>query len=141
IPAGLRAQFHRLDGFLGKASPLVAGRVLGACLTVVVPMVLARRLTRDDFGTYKQFFLVFLTVCLIGQLGLTQSLFYFVPRDAESRGRYLGQTLIGLVAVGLLAGATIALTPWFGPFRVPLAVYCAAGLIAALLDTALTSLG
>src|SRR2546423_10608 len=51
----LKALFVRA---LGASSPLVAGRLVSAALTFGLPLVLARLLAPDEFGTYKQFFLI-----------------------------------------------------------------------------------
>ena len=68
--ARLQALFRRV---LGAGSPLVIGRLISAALTFGLPLVLARLLTPEQFGTYKQFFLIAATVQLTCQLGLTQS--------------------------------------------------------------------
>jgi O-antigen/teichoic acid export membrane protein len=137
----LRLLLGRLDGLLGQASPLVAGRVLAAALTFAVPLVLTRTLSRAAFGTYKQFFLIVSTVSLIGQLGLTQSLYYFLPRGGRERGAYVTQALAALAAVGLVFACGIGLLPWFGPFRWPLAVFAACMLATSPLEATLTSEG
>src|SRR5438094_628169 len=70
----------------GRSGPLVLSRVASAALTFGLPLVLVRVLDPHSFGTYKQFFLVAQTLLLVGQLGLTQSLYYFLPRGAAQRG-------------------------------------------------------
>src|SRR5262249_13543584 len=65
---------------LGQSSPLVLARLASAALTFGLPLALVRLLDPEAFGRYKQFFLAAQTVLLVGQLGLTQSLYYFLPR-------------------------------------------------------------
>src|SRR5438552_3100965 len=84
---------RKLDARFGRASPLIIGRLLSAALTFAVPLVLSRHLSQHEFGVYKQFFLVGLTVVLVGQLGLSQSLYYFLPRGGEKRGAYVIQCI------------------------------------------------
>src|SRR3954462_5860132 len=86
------------------ASPLVAGRVASMALPFALPLALARLLDAAAFGTYKQLFLVAQTVLLTCQFGLTQSLYYFLPREKEGRGAYVGQVLLSLCGIGAAAG-------------------------------------
>ena len=66
-------------------------------------MVLARQLDPAAYGTYKQFFLVAVTVFLAGQSGLAASLYCFVPRAECDAGRYAIQALACLFVLGGLA--------------------------------------
>jgi O-antigen/teichoic acid export membrane protein len=96
----------RQRSLMRLATPLMVGRGISAILTFAIPIVLARQLATREFGTYKQFFLLAGTVYLIGQAGLTASLYYFMPRhEGEDRGRYLVQTLLGLFLLGAAAAA------------------------------------
>jgi O-antigen/teichoic acid export membrane protein len=135
----------------GAGSPLVAGRLVSAAVTFMLPLVLARLLTPQSFGTYKQFFLIAATLQLIGQLGLTQSLYYFLPRGGRDRGAYLAQAFSSLALLGLLFGsalywATPQLGRWLGDgtlasLRVPLSLFAGLMLTAAPLEGALLSDG
>jgi O-antigen/teichoic acid export membrane protein len=90
---------------LRQAAPLMMGRGASAVITLAIPMVLARLLRPAEFGLYKQAFLVTGTATLLLQMGLAQSLYYFLPR-ARARGerlRYL-QSTVALLAVLAVAG-------------------------------------
>ena len=54
--------------------------------------MLARVLPLAEYGTYKQLFLVALTLSSVLPFGVGQSLYYFIPRTADRR-IYFGQTL------------------------------------------------
>jgi O-antigen/teichoic acid export membrane protein len=146
--ARLQALFVRV---LGAGSPLVIGRLVSAALTFGLPLVLARLLTPDEFGTYKQFFLIASTLQLTGQLGLTQSLLYFMPRGGKERGAYISQTFLSLAGLGVVFGiglwfATPLLGRWLGDgtlasLRTPLVLYGALMLCAAALESAIVSEG
>jgi O-antigen/teichoic acid export membrane protein len=136
-----RVLLGRLDRALSGASPLVVGRLVAAALTFAVPLVLARHLSREQFGTYKQFFLVAMTLTLTGQMGLTQSLYYFLPRGGPDRGAFVTQSIMGLCAVGALAALLVLVLPFAGPHRVPLALFSAAALATTPLEATLTSQG
>ena len=136
---------------LGAGSPLVAGRLVSAALTFALPLVLARLLTPEAFGTYKQFFLIASTLQLTGQLGLTQSLYYFLPRGGSERGAYVSQTFFSLAALGAFFGVLL----WFGApvvgrwlgdgelaaLRTPLALFGGFMLGAAALEGSIMSEG
>jgi O-antigen/teichoic acid export membrane protein len=136
---------------LGKSGPLVGGRLLSAALTFALPLVLARLLTPQAFGTYKQFFLVAVTLQLTGQLGLTQSLYYFMPRGGQERGAYVAQTMGSLAILGALFGtglyfAAPLLGHWLGDgaladLRLPLALFGGMQLAASALESVVTSEG
>jgi O-antigen/teichoic acid export membrane protein len=95
------------DSILTRARPLLAARLAGAALALTVPMVLARVLLPASYGTFKQAWLVSQTLILILPMGLTQSLYYFVPREPRDRDRYVAQTVWAHVALGGLAAALI----------------------------------
>jgi O-antigen/teichoic acid export membrane protein len=138
-------------GVLGASSPLVAGRLVSAALTFALPLVLARLLTPDAFGTYKQFFLITSTLLATGQLGLTQSLFYFLPRGGRERGAYVAQTIAALTLLGAGFGLLLYLLApligrWLGDgtlatLRGPLALFGGLMLAAAPIEGGLTSEG
>src|SRR5207302_298443 len=94
----------------GNASPLVLARLASAALTFSLPLVLVRLLDPAVFGAYKQFFLVGQTVLLLGQIGLGQSLFYFLPRGRAERGAYVAHAPIARAAALVALGRCAALT-------------------------------
>ena len=87
--------------FLRRAGPLVLARFASAVVTTVVPLVLARAMPIEEYGTYKQLFLVAVTLTAILPLGIPQSLYYFLPRDPRGRP-YVGHALFYLLGAGLL---------------------------------------
>lgn len=95
------------DSILTRARPLLAARLVGAAVTLAVPMVLARVLLPASYGTFKQAWLVSQTLVLVLPMGLTQSLYYFVPREPAERDRFVAQTLLAHVLLGALAAALL----------------------------------
>ncbi|QQR47488.1 oligosaccharide flippase family protein [Myxococcus xanthus] len=136
--------------FLGRAGPLVLARLFTAGLTLSIPLVLARVLNLDDYGTYYQLFLIATTLYYVLPFGVVQSLYYFLPR-ADAKRPFLGQTLLFMSAMGLVgAGAVWALlgyvAGWFSnpalaEYRLPLAAYTAFLLGSFPLEVSLTSQG
>src|SRR6476469_3159069 len=93
------------SNFLGKAGPLVVARFISAILTVSIPLVLARQLPLQDYGSYKQLFLLFQTLFMLLPFGISQSLYFFVPRSPDNARAYFGQSMVWLFAMGLAACA------------------------------------
>ncbi len=122
FPFSLRALGKKGSfSLVSRASPLVAARIVAATLGMIVPLLLARSFLPEEYGTYKQLLLISQTLFYILPCGMTQSLFYFLPRDTKSTA-YLTQTLLFLVAVGIVGalGLNLAgnsLGEWFNnPF-------------------------
>jgi O-antigen/teichoic acid export membrane protein len=140
-----------LTKVFGRSGPLVLSRTTSFAVGLGLPLLLVRLLEPAQYGAYKQFFLVGLTVLMVGQIGMTQSLFYFVPRGGPRRGVYVAQTLIVLAGLGLVLGAGLwGLAPWLGAWlgspelgslRLPLAIYGGGMLAAAPLEGSLISDG
>jgi O-antigen/teichoic acid export membrane protein len=134
---------------LGRARPLIAARLASACITLVIPLVLARMMLQAEYGTYKLLFLVSMTAAAILPCGVAQSLYFFVPRAHEPRV-YLGQTLAFMLVTGLLGGVVLALgggwlssalsTPALAEHRYELAAYVALLVAASPLEVSITTL-
>lgn len=103
-----------LDSLSRSAILLIAGRSIGFAASFAIPVVLARVFEPAEFGTYKQLFLVFATLYGIAQLGMAESLYYFVPRKAEDAGRYVCNALLTLA----MAGAACMALLWTARHRV-----------------------
>ncbi|WP_395834046.1 lipopolysaccharide biosynthesis protein [Cystobacter fuscus] len=136
--------------FMGKAGPLVLARLFTAGLTLSIPLVLARVLSLEEYGTYYQLFLIATTLYYVLPFGVVQSLYYFLPR-AEEKRPWLGQTLLfmsgaGAVAAALVWGLLGLVANHFGnpallEHRATLALYTAFLLGSFPLEISLTSQG
>jgi O-antigen/teichoic acid export membrane protein len=106
------------EGALSRpAFLLVAGRTAGFVVSFVIPVVLARLFSRADFGTYKQLFLIYATFYGLAQVGMAESLYYFIPRQPGAAGRHVTNALatLALAAVGcaaLLYAARTGIAAW-----------------------------
>ena len=88
---------------------LMSGRTLAFAATFFIPVVLARIFDPALFGTYKQLFLIYSTVFLIAQLGMSSSLYYFLPQATHQAGRYVANSVLFLGTAGLVCfGVLIA---------------------------------
>src|SRR5689334_17456803 len=90
------------DHITGPAFLLVVGRTAGLIATFVIGPLLIRRLTLEEFASYKTFFLVYATCFGLAQLGMAESLYYFVPRAPQRAGRYGANAALTLIAAGCL---------------------------------------
>ena len=85
----------------------MAGRALASCATLLIPLTLARVFDQTEYGTYKQLFLVFATLYSVALVGLSDSLYYFIPRDPQKGGRYVANAMAGLAVVGVACLAAL----------------------------------
>ncbi|MFL5292185.1 MAG: lipopolysaccharide biosynthesis protein [Myxococcales bacterium] len=133
----------------GRSGSLVLSRILSAIITFGLPLALVRIVDPTGYGTYKQFFLIANTALLIGPMGMTQSLFYFLPREKSGAGSYAAQSFVALFAIGLCGGAALFFgapllahfleSPGLLEARGSLALYAGAMLAATPLEPTLTS--
>lgn len=106
--AGMRPEESRppgiarsMDTSFKPAFLLMSGRVLGFAASFCIPIVFVRIFTQSEFGTYKQLFLIYATLYSIAQVGMAESLFYFLPLAPEKGGRYSVNSLLALAVAGL----------------------------------------
>jgi O-antigen/teichoic acid export membrane protein len=107
------------DSTFRSALRLLGGRTLGFAAAFFIPVVLARSLDQTEFGTYKQIFLVAGTLYGLGQLGMAESLLYFMPQRPRSGARFATNALLALIGGGLaclllLATAGEEIARWLG---------------------------
>src|SRR5213594_1901894 len=94
-------------GILGQAGPLMLGRAGAAVVGFALPLILTRLLPQAQFGTYKQIWLVVTTAYFMLQLGLAQSLYYFVPRKDGRARVWLTQASLSLLTLGGVCAVTL----------------------------------
>jgi O-antigen/teichoic acid export membrane protein len=80
---------------------LTAGRLVGVAVGFIIPVVLIRIFDQAEFGTYKQLFLIAATLWGVAQLGMAESLYYFLPQHPRAAGRYGANSLVALGVGGL----------------------------------------
>jgi O-antigen/teichoic acid export membrane protein len=98
---------------------LTSGRGLAFVASFSIPVVLARSLGTAEFGTYKQLFLIYTTVYLMAQLGMAESLFYFVPHDPRRAGTFVANSTLvlavgGAASAGVILAASGPIARWLG---------------------------
>ena len=141
----------RAKGILGQAGPLMLGRGGATVLSFALPLILTRLLPQTEFGTYKQIWLVVTTAYFMLQLGLAQSLYYFLPRKDGQQRAWLTQasfsllTLGTICAVGLFALRFVIARQFANPalaeFGLPMALMTMLMIAASPLEISLTAEG
>jgi O-antigen/teichoic acid export membrane protein len=93
------------------ALTLMSGRIAAFAITFVTPVILVRVFTQSEFGTYKQLLLMTYTLFFIAQCGLAESLFYFLPKNPDSAGRYALNSLVMLFISGIACTVGLLVNP------------------------------
>ncbi len=94
---------------------LMSGRAAAFAVTFFIPVVLSRIFPPAEFGTYKQIFLIVYSFYGIGQIGMAECLYYFLPTHPEHAGRFVANSVAMLTLTGL--GCLIVLS--FGGHLIP----------------------
>lgn len=101
------------ESLTSKAAWFMAARGLSFALSFGLPLILVRRLDQNQFGLYKQVFLLTLTAINVLPLGVEMSAFYFLPRlrEPKERGRVVLNILIFYILMTGAAAVTLCLAP------------------------------
>ena len=89
------------------ALTIMAGRTFGYAVLFFLPLILVRMFGQEEFGTYKQLFLLYATIINLAQVGMSESLFYFLPGAGEYGGRYVCNSIVVLGGIGLLGAVLL----------------------------------
>src|SRR5437868_6471646 len=89
----------------------MSGRIAAFAITFMTPVLLVRVFSQSEFGTYKQFMLITYTLFLIGQCGLAECLFYFVPKNPERGARYALNSVLMLFISGMVCWMALLVSP------------------------------
>ena len=92
----------RNDSTFRPALQLMSGRATAFAITFLIPVVLSRLFTKAEFGTYKQIFLIVYSLYGVGQVGMAECLYYFLPTYPKSAGRYVTNSFLILSLTRLL---------------------------------------
>ena len=94
-----------------QASWLMLAKTLAFSFTLVLPLLLVRRLSQEDFGLYKQIFLVVNTAFTLLPLGLGMSAYYFLPREPQRQPQVVFNIFLFLFIVSATFCSVIILFP------------------------------
>jgi O-antigen/teichoic acid export membrane protein len=109
------ANKHESTSMTVRAAWLLGARLLAFMFAFALPLLLVRRLSQHDFGTYKQLFLVVGTAITTLPLGFGMSAFYFLPRERERRSQIVLNIVLFQAVIGALACVSLFLYPQLLP--------------------------
>jgi O-antigen/teichoic acid export membrane protein len=112
-----------------RAAFLTLARLANYGLMLLSPIVLARVLSVEQFGRYREFLLYASLLQSIGAFAIPDSLLYFIPAHPQSPWRIVRQTVVltflttalvslGLIVIDLVSGGAVV-----GPYLWPLVLY------------------
>jgi O-antigen/teichoic acid export membrane protein len=84
---------------------------VGFVFSIALPLLLVRRMDREQYGIYKQAFLIVTTAMTVLPLGVPMSAFYFLARESTRRRETVLNIVLFHVAVGALACGALVLYP------------------------------
>lgn len=88
------------DSLTKQTTLLMLGRFLSMPLAFFVPVILTRVLSIEEFGVYKQIFLIFTILIPFIDIGVTNSLYYLLPRFSKYRNSILLHTFLLQIFIG-----------------------------------------
>ncbi len=86
---------------------LLLARTLAFIFAFALPILLTRTLSQNEYGLFKQVFLITTTVTALLPLGFGLSAYYYLPRESDARRR--GQVILNILLFNLIMGAAACL--------------------------------
>lgn len=100
-------------GLNTQAFWLILARAIGFVFLLAMPIVMVRVFDKEQFGLYKQVFVVVSTAVALCQFGVLLSVFYFLPRMPDKRGAVVLNVVVYHTIVGLAVCALFWVWPGF----------------------------
>lgn len=94
-----------------RALWVLIAKILAFALSIALPLLLVRRLSQEDFGLYKQAFLVIGSALALLPLGFQMSAYYFLPRETERQGQIVLNIMLFHFVMGALGALVLLLFP------------------------------
>src|SRR4030095_5020209 len=73
---------------------LMIAKTVGYAFSIALPLILVRRLDQNEFGLYKQVFLIVSSAVLVLPFGFHMSAYYYLPRERERKGQIVLNILL-----------------------------------------------
>ncbi len=90
-----------------QAGLLAGSRAAGQIANALVGVVVVRFLSQNEFGTFRQIYLLYATLLVLTDLGLCESLYYFLPRQPQRNVTILRRAILATGALQIVAGAAL----------------------------------
>ncbi len=94
-----------------NATWLLAAKAIAFAATLVLPLLVVRRLSPYNVGLYQQVFLIINSAVTLLPLGFYMSAYYFLPREPERRGTIVLNICLYSAAVGGASWLVLAVWP------------------------------
>ncbi|HEX7456425.1 MAG TPA: oligosaccharide flippase family protein [Candidatus Nanoarchaeia archaeon] len=106
-----------MKNLTSKAGLIGFGTAVFQVFTILSTLVLARILTQEDLGTYKQVFLVNNLIVPIFAAGVPAGIFYFLPRLKQEKDKklFISRSIGLLFLLGLSLGVAVSLSSFLVP--------------------------
>jgi O-antigen/teichoic acid export membrane protein len=92
---------------------LLIAKTLAFIFAFSLPILLTRSLSQNEYGLFKQAFLLITTATSLLPLGFSMSAFYYLPRETDAKRR--GQIILNILLFNLIMGAAACLLLVFWP--------------------------
>jgi len=86
---------------------LLLAKTLAFMFAFAMPVLLTRTLSQNEYGLFKQVFLITTTAVALLPLGFGMSAYYYLPRETDPTRR--GQVILNILLFNLLMGAVTCL--------------------------------
>jgi O-antigen/teichoic acid export membrane protein len=136
----------RNESLTWRAGWLTLAKTAGFAFSLALPLLLVRRMDPEQYGLYKQVFLVVTTAMIVLPLGFQMSAYYFLPLKPGRQREIIANIMLFNVAAGLLAFLALLCYPsllvviFRGPQLLPYAPWIGVAILfwitGAFLETA-----
>ena len=86
---------------------LTLSRAAGVVMNAAIGLVVVRHLSAADYGTFRQVYLLYGTLLLVGDVGLSQSLYYFVPLLPQRRNALVARVALAVAGIQIVVGSLL----------------------------------
>jgi O-antigen/teichoic acid export membrane protein len=107
----LHAPTEKRPGFTARAAWLAAAKFVALATTILLPLLLVRRLSQAEFGLYKLSFQILTGWLSLLLLQVSATAYYFMPREPEKKPQVAVNILFFYSLIGLALTLLFTLTP------------------------------
>jgi O-antigen/teichoic acid export membrane protein len=111
MDAEIASAARRPPSLTVQAAWLLIAKLIGFAFSLAAPLIIVRILTQQEFGLYKQAFLVITAALNFLPLAFSMNVFYFLPRRPAAGPKIVLNVLIVHGAAGFAALAVLLLYP------------------------------
>ena len=101
----------RRQSLTWRVSWLTLAKTVGFVFSLALPLILVRRMDSEQYGLYKQAFLIVTTAVTVLPIGVPMSAFYFLPRETTRQRETILNILLYLIAMGALVAICLTMYP------------------------------